>query len=1131
MVSNSEYSSRRGGGPAQRNQGFALIVTLSLMILLTVIAVGLLSLSSISLRSASNTSASQQARSNSRLALTLALGALQSELGPDQRISAPGGQQLALGEKSGSGQWAGAYDSWQSPSNPASDPRPSSPTFRRWLISGAENVVTDPAAPKNAAPWTDKISLVAADADTKAVEAGLIKIPNGAYAWWVGDQSAKAKLGGAVKVTTDAKVLAARMQTAPRAAHEPFLGAATTSTDPVLDRLISSKSLNLVANPVNPVFHSATTDSLGLLTNVRSGGFRKDLNFLMEVPLASAPSTALYSAGTKSGINLGELWVDHNVWAEVGYPASPLSHADGGKIPAGTPCMASLNDPISARNDPFLPYRHMAKLQVTLLFSLKSEKVVTAGVTSYNLYLVVDPIFTVWNPFNVCMRVPTSSFLTFKQWAIPYNFNLTLKGGPGGDLAPSTIKISDVIGVGKFFYAELGRNQEIVMRPGEVQVYSQGFNKPIQVGSKGSGYYESVMGWDFGSGYKYLINPTLYKVPVAANRNGSHRISYSMDPNEDQSVSGIMLSTMALGEIDKGQGYQHIGSFNIDFNGGRIGPAIKATSFPNIFPSLPLDPSAEKSIASMESVKWPLCVFTLGLRTEADPLFGSSATSGTRFTGRSMLRANPIAVNQDLFNLDPGLVRASGLQVGIRRVNSLSSPIIECDAKGLGYYGAEYGLASGVSYVVGNSVPLDPIQSLGALQQSIAVGNQFGKPTGETTANLLPIVSHPIANSFAPSILAPDEVRGQIAGRNIADHSYLANLALWDTYFHSSITPKTTSAQKDSTTAYSEQKSRLKSFLSPDSNAFQALPNERMRPWTSDPDATLAEIFSANKPASDAADRIAAHLTVDGMFNVNSTSVTAWKAVLSGLRDAGIPVRDSLNPAKNAVPTKTKVSSDTPVSGLLAPGGGEIPATGLGLPGSSLQWRGFRSLNETQIDELAKAIVKQVRLRGPFLSIADFVNRRPGSDKDLALSGPLQSALDDPSVSINADFRQGGRALGVAEASAQGFLFPEAEAGAKAAGSAGYVKQGDLLTALGPLINVRGDTFVIRAYGDSRDTTGTKIVARAWCEAVVQRVPDFIDPADMAHVALSSLTSMTNKNFGRRFRVISFRFLAPQEIF
>ncbi len=71
-----------------RNRGFALVVTLSLMILLTIIAVGLLSLSSIALRSTSGSSAMSEARQNARLALMLALGELQEHAGQDQRVTA-----------------------------------------------------------------------------------------------------------------------------------------------------------------------------------------------------------------------------------------------------------------------------------------------------------------------------------------------------------------------------------------------------------------------------------------------------------------------------------------------------------------------------------------------------------------------------------------------------------------------------------------------------------------------------------------------------------------------------------------------------------------------------------------------------------------------------------------------------------------------------------------------------------------------------------------------------------------------------------------------------------------------------------------------------------------------------------
>src|SRR6187431_811396 len=69
--------------------GFALVISLVLMVMLVLLAVGLLSLSSISLRSGSLESARMTARSNARCALMLAIAQLQKQMGPDQRISAP----------------------------------------------------------------------------------------------------------------------------------------------------------------------------------------------------------------------------------------------------------------------------------------------------------------------------------------------------------------------------------------------------------------------------------------------------------------------------------------------------------------------------------------------------------------------------------------------------------------------------------------------------------------------------------------------------------------------------------------------------------------------------------------------------------------------------------------------------------------------------------------------------------------------------------------------------------------------------------------------------------------------------------------------------------------------------------
>ena len=64
-------------------------------------------------------------------------------------------------------------------------------------------------------------------------------------------------------------------------------------------------------------------------------------------------------------------------------------------------------------------------------------------------------------------------------------------------------------------------------------------------------------------------------------------------------------------------------------------------------------------------------------------------------------------------------------------------------------------------------------------------------------------------------------------------------------------------------------------------------------------------------------------------------------------------------------------------------------------------------------------------------------------------------------------------------------------------GLPGWIRQADVLRPIAPILSARDDTFTIRTYGDARDASG-KVIARAWCEAVVQRTRDFVDATDAA---------------------------------
>jgi hypothetical protein len=130
-----------------------------------------------------------------------------------------------------------------------------------------------------------------------------------------------------------------------------------------------------------------------------------------------------------------------------------------------------------------------------------------------------------------------------------------------------------------------------------------------------------------------------------------------------------------------------------------------------------------------------------------------------------------------------------------------------------------------------------------------------------------------------------------------------------------------------------------------------------------------------------------------------------------------------------------------------------------------------------------------------------------------------------------------GREITEAEATTFGYANPKAAAGNTEEGASAILSQGDLLSAIGASVTVRSDTFVIRTYGAARD--GNRISAVARCEAVVQRVPSFVDPTDEPSKVQSAVTtgdrkvtslSQVNQRFGRRFQVVSFRWLAANEV-
>lgn len=137
------------------------------------------------------------------------------------------------------------------------------------------------------------------------------------------------------------------------------------------------------------------------------------------------------------------------------------------------------------------------------------------------------------------------------------------------------------------------------------------------------------------------------------------------------------------------------------------------------------------------------------------------------------------------------------------------------------------------------------------------------------------------------------------------------------------------------------------------------------------------------------------------------------------------------------------------------------------------------NLKKEIIELLAKEIANQVKIRGPFKTIAEFINR-PLDDKNKDQCGLLQSALNNLKIPLY---------------------------------------QYEVLDLIGDKLTVRSDTFRIRITG------GKEKGKSACCEVWIQRVPDYMDNKQNKPEDKPEKLNPINKRFGRRFKIISLRWL------
>ena len=312
-------------------------------------------------------------------------------------------------------------------------------------------------------------------------------------------------------------------------------------------------------------------------------------------------------------------------------------------------------------------------------------------------------------------------------------------------------------------------------------------------------------------------------------------------------------------------------------------------------------------------------------------------------------------------------------------------------------------------------IPRQPLMSLASLQH-VNLGHFCTTPT------------YAIGNSYATTLVSRNRKWsrfnqiGQIAldppytkrrGGNehqntIIDLSYYANEKLWDGFFFSTVPTEDLATNRN----YPPFEDFDQYYV----DAGKPLPNPRMvyyaglnglSPDLEKGDGALRDFQKA-----------AANLMVDGAFNVNSTSVEAWKAQLGSLSQSELHIRDLQDDNELASSGRKKTTLDFGTDLFPFPrmsvSMGEPVNPQSGDPDQDY-WSGFAALNKDQLHRLAEEIVEQVKHRGPFLSLGDFVNRRltnPSSSEvtrklhkmdwpnetDLSrqgLRGTLQAAIHD----------------------------------------------------------------------------------------------------------------------------------------
>lgn len=1171
--------------------GFSLIVTLVLMVLLTVIAVGLLTLSSISLRSSARGNAMSEAQANARLALMLAIGELQKAAGPDKAVTASSEIVAATPQKPN---LTGVWDSWDidvnstsldydSPKTQPAQPG-GNPGFKGWLVSDGDAQAIASRDYPNSGFSGESIELVGdgslgmdADAADK-VRAGKVPVTRGGrktgyYAWHVADESLKARIN-TYRDSRGTQTLSQKR--ALLAGHRPDLSVMDNHRNERLGclpddtadypgalastgKITSLNQAELFGDPqvIRSFRNDVTPYSLGLLTNVREGGLKLDLTSLFEMTSNGPNGTTglpfalngkkLYQTRVSSG-GAAVTGISDPYWtALAGYynTYKELLDPETGPKLAKVPAENVPLEPV-AQPRQYSPAPVIAKVELLFSFLVRDKHGPWKNPSppaDYMGHLLYIPIFTLHNPYNVNLQFDK---MKIGVSDVPVGFKFYVNGvAQNADFTPLTKLFQSANGK-KDFWMELGdwsgpaatnTNGPIVMKPGQSMVFGPYIDANEAFGDNDASYFDyennktgtegaplkskrGFTGANLGFDVDWLKGAVLYL-------NKADKVAIEVKSTAPVGASAFKVSatltslgvTKSYGGLNFSYGSQATlnrilpDTLRYPRTDGIVAEAMHAS---NSTPPGAISQGKAFALFSAYARTANGGVDGAGLRnTRANTPLPDGRLAGNPFLHHNAAR---VVISSDLSREKPA---AQSHELNLVALNGSTDDVFSIAADFRTNCLSNYKQVAGKSIKSGSylEIPSGPLQAIADFRRSNVLASPY-----------LPAFVQPIGNSrVSPLMSTRNVIQSGVTSYPLLDHSVLANHALYDSSYFSTFAPVNGESAVDGFGEFMKNGKPLRSQL------FQGyLPDGRTAEDARD------ELFGSDGMPTASAYKLAAqYQMVKGAFNVNSTRINAWKAVLSSMNHCELITLW----AKSGLLASAR-GNGVPIPAMTLHNGSATNGS-FGVANiddrAANEWNGYREFSDADIGKLATEIVKQVRLRGPFLSMSEFVNRRIGSDSNLTRVGALQNAIDDSKLNDAAFTGQVPvTETDVSNAILYGFKTPAAAAGNPAAGAPGWLSQADILKVLEPAATVRSDTFVIRTCGEATDSRGN-ILARAYVEAVVQRVPGYLDPSDppsarvpgsngMVDAATPPLASPGNIAFGRRFVLVSFKWLSTQEI-